>query len=154
LMSSWRVESNGSVNHLDEEPSGFTANEVSLAVVRPRLSSPVPTALVATTVQAGDGHAQVITWQVVLTDGSISPAGGDSDNPPNRIGDATQIASALAPSGPPSGHLIVSCRNGSGNLQLIPLLISGTGDTVTRILDGGNEAGEVSLNALTTRPQG
>lgn len=137
----------GSLSRLqDSDTLAGEASEISLVLVRPCLGpTPVPTALVATTVRAGNGRAKVISWQVVLTDGSITRA-GDSGN---QIGEATQIASALAP----NGDLVVSCRNGSGKLELITLEVPDMGE-VARIDDSGNQAGEIALNALIARPNG
>ena len=146
LLISWRLNPDGSFTRLaDSGTLAGEASEISLVLVRPRLETPVPTALVATTVRAGNGSAKVITWQVVIPDGSITRA-GDSGN---KIGEATQIASAIAP----TGHLVVSCRNGSGKLELIALVLPDTGDVV-RVADSGNQAGEIGLNALIARPNG
>ena len=95
--------------------------------------------------RAGNGSAKVIAWQVVTADGTIARV-GDSGS---KIGEATQIASAVAP----TGSLVVSCRNGSGNLELITLIVPDAGDVI-RLNDSGSQAGEIGLNALICRPNG
>jgi astacin (peptidase family M12A) len=147
LLISWTLNPDGSLTRLED--SGNQAGEVSeisLSLVRPRVGTAVPTALVATTVRTGSGNAMVITWQVVLADGSITRI-ADSGH---AIGESTHIASAVAP----TGHLVVSCRTGSGNLKLFALVVSDTGDNVARVADSGKQAGEIGLNVMVARPNG
>ncbi len=146
LLISWQLNQDGSFTRLaDSGRLAGAASEISLVLVRSRIGSPAPTAVVATTVRAGNGTAKVIAWQVVTADGSIRRV-GDSGS---KIGEATQIASAVAS----TGHLVVSCRNGSGNLELITLVVPDAGDVV-RVNDSGSQAGETELNALIARPAG
>jgi hypothetical protein len=143
----------GSFTRLGDNQGGEVF-EISLALLQPPNTSPVPTALVATSVQAANGHAKAIAWQVTIPDGTITRSGDSDRHIP--IGDATEIASAVqsASALDPTEHLVVSCRSGSGNLKLIVLEISDTGDDVNRVADSGNQAGEISLNALVARPGG
>jgi hypothetical protein len=65
------------------------------------------------------------------------------------MGEATQIASAMAA----NGHLVVSCRNGSGNLELITLDVPDEGP-ITVEDTSGKQAREIKPNALIARPNG
>lgn len=147
LLIRWLLQPDGSFIRV--QPDVDQANEVSeisLTVIQPRLQTQPPAALVATTVRDGDGRVRLLTWRVGLEEGStIEPAGDSKD----LMGEGTLVASVIDQ----FGHVVVSCRNGSDNLELITLEVLGDGGTVKRLHDSGSQAGKIGgSNALIARP--
>lgn len=139
----WQVDAQGRFTRVtDSGTQAGAVSEISLV----RISSNSTEHLVATSVRAGDGTVKVITWTIPVAGNSITRKGDSA----SQIGAGTQIQSAVDQ----YGHLIVSCRSGSGNLVLISLSVTDAGKTISRLNDSHSLAGAITTNSLITRPYG
>jgi hypothetical protein len=139
----WSVDSDGRFARLSD--SGSQAGEVSeISLLKLRSSNTEH--IVCTSVRAGNGTVKVITWAVSTTANTITRR-GDSGS---QIGEGTQIKSAVSQ----FGHLVISCRSGSGNLVLISLSVSAAAREINRIADSHSMAGEISTNSIIARSYG
>lgn len=137
-LISWRLNNDGSLTRLSDSANAAGAvSEVSLLL---RNSNQV-----VTSVRDGNGKLKLIVWNVAAS-GAIT-----------RLGDSAALAGAatLIRSAKDShGHVITSVRAADGTLKLIVWSISANGNTVTRLGDSSNQAGQIGDNALMTRPGG
>jgi Astacin (Peptidase family M12A) len=139
LLMTWQVNADGSFRRLDTKGAGGVS-EISLI----RLRKDGPDELVTSTVEAADGSVLSIVW-------AVSPGGGLTrrGNSGSQMGKGSQISSAWS-----NNQLVVSCKSEIGKLLLISFSISGDGFQLKRLSDSGDNAGEISENAMIARPYG
>ena len=137
----WDIQPDGTITRLfDSGTNGPEARTVAATLFRADPTSQLVGALVAD----GAGDLVLSTWRVDATAVSFLADSG------NQMGSA-DIASVVST---PTGHLVVACRDGSGDLLLIPFSVPTDGTSVQRFSIGEAHAGAIQGLAVVLRPDG
>jgi len=135
LLISWRVASNGAVTRAIE---GVSAGEARLI----RLTA-LSSNLLVTACQDGSGNLLLISWRVG-TNGSITRL-SDSGNSAKEISDLEMIKTS-------NGRVVTAARAGSKRLLLISWEITAANGNIRRLVDSGNQAGELDVTGTGPAP--
>ena len=137
----WEVQPNGSVVRLfDSGVDGPHASQVSCVVLQQG-----PTVTVAAILYVDDSSKLVLsTWRV--TSGSIDLMADSGD----QMG-ASKMSQLVVTA---TGHLVVVCRDDSGDLLLIPFTTNVDGADITRVAGGEGRGGQIRELAAIPRPYG
>ena len=136
----WDIAANGAVTRaFDSGPDGPGAKQVSAVLLQS-----TPTVDVVAILETTSSRLVLSTWRV--TSGSVDRI-ADSGTQMGE-GDLAQVVLA------PTGQLIVVCRDGSGNLLLIPYTTNVDGGDISRVTGGEGKAGGIREIAAIARPYG
>lgn len=136
----WEIQPDGTViRRLDSGTDGPRAGRVSTVLLQQSPSTSVVAAL-----YADSSRLVLSTWRV--TDASVELMADSGD----QMGEADLSQLVLAP----TGHLVVVCRDGSGDLLLIPFTTNADGADITRVVDAEGRGGALRELAAIPRPYG
>jgi hypothetical protein len=137
----WEIQPDGTVVRLfDSGTDGPSARQVSCVVLQQS-----PTVQVVAILYVDDSSRLVLsTWRV--TDASVHLMADSGD----QMGESDLSQVVLAP----TGHLVVVCRDGNGDLLLIPFTTNVDGADITRVVGGEGRAGEIRELAAIPRAYG
>ena len=136
----WDIAANGAVTRaFDSGADGPGAKQVSAVLLQS-----TPTVDVVAILETTSSRLVLSTWRV--TSGSVDRI-ADSGTQMGE-GDLAQVVLA------PTGQLIVVCRDGSGNLLLIPYTTNVDGGDISRVTGGEGKAGGIREIAAIARPYG
>ena len=139
-LISWRLNTDGSIARLED--SGDLAKAVRRISLAAIPGGAAGEHRVVTSVRDDDGNLLLILWDVSSA-GEFSRRGDSVGQP---TGGARMIQSAMLR----SDRLITSVQDDDGNLKLISWHVSA--DTLVRLFDSGDQAGEIGENALMGWP--
>ena len=134
----WEIQPNGAVVRLfDSGTDGPPARQVSCVVLQQS-----PTVQVVAILYADDSSRLVLSsWRVTVASVGLMADSGD------QMGESDLSQVVLAP----TGHLVVVCRDGNGNLLLIPFTTNADGADITRVDSGEGRAGKIRELAAIPR---
>lgn len=137
----WALQPDGSLIRLfDSGTDGPEAKSVAAVVIQAN-----PTNQVVAVLYADDSFRLVLsTWRVSET--TMQPI-ADSGEQMGESGFARLVLTS-------TGRLVVVCRDGSGDLLLIPFTFNADGADITRFVGGEGRAGAIRELAAVTRPYG
>jgi astacin (peptidase family M12A) len=137
----WEIQPDGSVMRLfDSGLDGPSATRVSCVLLQAS-----PTVQVVAILYADDSSRLVLsTWRVTEASVDLMADSG------SQMGESDLSRVVLAP----TGHLVVVCRDGDGDLLLIPFTTNADGADIARVEDGEGRAGRIRELAAIPRPYG
>lgn len=137
----WEIQADGSfVRLFDSGVDGPIATSVASVVIEG-----TPTEQLVAILHADDSPRLVLSsWRL---DGTSIGMVGDSGQQMGMGDNARVVTTAL-------GNVVVVCRDGNGDLLLIPFAVTRAGEAVTRITGGEGQAGKVLEVFPIARPYG
>lgn len=141
LLITWQVGTDGSVVRLaDTGTNGPPAASPASVVIQANPTSQI----VAVLYRGASSNLVVSTWRVSDTSIDFIADSGD------QIGKGDLASLSMTP----TGHLVVACRDASGDLLLIPFTFNVDGADLQRIVGAEGHAGGVRDVAVIQRPYG